>query len=232
MSIVEWLLNRNITCVGTLRTDRKGIPDQVKSTDNRDDKSTIFYHCESLKSVLTSYVVKKTKGWKNVLVLSSMHDTVKVTRDERMKPSTIVFYDHTKGGVDIMAGVYTTRCKSRRWTMNAMSYVLDTVWTNMNTIWNEINQNEKHDSYDFMWALSGALVRPFIQHRYDNRNGLTKNIVVSMMNFLGIDEFQPLSQQAAIEIVDKQRCHFCILDIAGEFAVILSPPPRSYYDRI
>ena len=31
-----------------------------------------------------------------------MHDKVKVTRDERMKPNVHCFYDHTKGGVDVL----------------------------------------------------------------------------------------------------------------------------------
>ena len=84
MTIVEWLLNRGITCVGTLHTERQGIPAEVK------DKSTMYFYNDELKSVLMSYVVKKTKGWKNVLVISSMHDSVKITKDERKKPSVII----------------------------------------------------------------------------------------------------------------------------------------------
>lgn len=112
MHISDWLNKRGLTIVGTLRTDRKGIPDTVKECKGRLDKSTKYFFCEDLKSILVSYVVKKKKGWKNVLVLSSMHSSTKVTRDQLLKQSVIVFY--TKGGVDIMdqcAGVYTTRSK-------------------------------------------------------------------------------------------------------------------------
>ena len=132
VTIAEWLLDRGLTVVGTLRTDRKGIPEAVKKVDNREDKNTKFFFCEDISSLLVSYVVKKKKGWNNVLVLSTMHKNVHVTQDERMKPDVITFYDHTKGGVDIMdqmAGFYSTRMKTHRWTMNAMAYVLDTVRT-------------------------------------------------------------------------------------------------------
>ena len=114
-------------------------------TTGRDDQSVKYAYCEEIKS-LVSYLVKKKRGWKNVLVLNSMHRYVSVTNDARKKPDVIVFYDHTKGGVDVMdqmAGCFTTRFKSHRWIMNALSYVLDTVRTNMNTPWNEMNPDKK-----------------------------------------------------------------------------------------
>ena len=40
-------------------------------------------------------------GKKNVIVLATMHDKVKVTNDQRKKPLLHEMYDHTKGGVDI-----------------------------------------------------------------------------------------------------------------------------------
>ena len=36
------------------------------------------------------------------MVLTSMHDKVKVTNDARQKPQVHVMYDHTEGGVDIV----------------------------------------------------------------------------------------------------------------------------------
>ena len=216
MTIADWLLDREITTVGTLRTDRIGIPEKVKDTNGREDQSTKYFYCEDLKSLLVSYVVKKKKGWKNVLVLSSRHKSVKVTKDQLRKPSVITFYDHTKGGVDSMdqmAGVYTTRCKTRRWTMNALAYVLDTVQTNMNTLWNEMNPDNKMCSYDFLWALSDELIKPFVQIRYNNRIGLPKHIVVAMMNVLGAQEYVP---EDAVVQVDKKRCYYCLAAIHGK----------------
>ena len=50
----------------------------------------------------TSYVVKKKQGNRNILLLNTMHDDVRCSRDERKKPNTICFGDKTKGGVDVV----------------------------------------------------------------------------------------------------------------------------------
>ena len=81
-----------------------------------------------------------------------MHDDVRCGRDKRKKPNTICFYDKTKGGadvVDMVIGKYTTKYKTRRWTMNVFAYALDTARTNTRTVFKEI----KHDirTFDFIW---------------------------------------------------------------------------------
>ena len=116
--------------LGTMCSDRPGIPNEMKETKSYESPSTLYTYNTDIKSVLVSYVIKTKSGVKNVLVLSSMHRNALTTRDERKKPHVIAFYDRTKGGVDVMAGIHTTRFKSRRWTMNALAYVLDTVRTN------------------------------------------------------------------------------------------------------
>ena len=42
MSIVEWLLERNITLNGTMRDERKGIPAELKLVAGREPKSTTW----------------------------------------------------------------------------------------------------------------------------------------------------------------------------------------------
>ena len=134
MIISEYLLNKGMTVVATMRSDRAGTPKEMKETKSRECPSTLYAYNTDIKSVLVSYVIKTKSGVKNVLVLSSMHRNALTTRDERKKPHVITFYDRTKGGVDVMdmmAGIHTTRFKSRRWTINALAYVLDTVRTNV-----------------------------------------------------------------------------------------------------
>lgn len=218
VTIAEWLRNRGLTVVGTLRSDRKGIPHEVKKTDGRDDKSTKYFYCEDINSLLISYVIKKKSGWKNVLVLSSMHKSVKVTNDERRKPDVIVFYDHTKGGVDIMdqmAGHYSTRCKTRRWTINSLCYVLDTIRTNIQTLWNEMYPEKKMSSHDLLWDLADHLIKPHVQRRYDNRAGIQKPIVLAMMDVLGIKEYVPQNFNPGPPAA-KRRCYYCLLDTHGK----------------
>ena len=42
-----------------------------------------------------------------------MHDHVQVTKDERCKPDSLVSYDHTKGGVDVVDIVETQYHKNK-----------------------------------------------------------------------------------------------------------------------
>ena len=117
VTLAEWCLERNITIVGTLKSDRKGIPKEMKGVADREEKSTAFCYSEDEKTMLLSYIDKKKKGKKNILALTTMHNQVKLSVDERKKPHALVFYDHTKGGVDVVdliSAKMSTRMKARR----------------------------------------------------------------------------------------------------------------------
>ena len=101
LPLARWAAEKNIAIVGTMRLDRKSIPPQIKKVDNRNKKSTFFVCGEDDELVLASYIDKKERSKKNVVVLTSMNDKVKVTKDERRKPQVHTFYDHNKGGVDV-----------------------------------------------------------------------------------------------------------------------------------
>ena len=93
---------------------------------NRDDKDIKFVYENEDGLMFASYVVNKKSGKRNILPLSTMHDDMRCSRDERKKPNTICFYDKTKGGVDVVhmvIGKYTNKYKTRRRTMNAFAYV-------------------------------------------------------------------------------------------------------------
>ena len=85
--ISEYLLDKGMTLVGTMLSDRAGIPKEIKET--------------KFRSVLVSYVTKTKSGIKNLLVLSLMHRNALTTTDERKKPHVITFYDRAKGGVNV-----------------------------------------------------------------------------------------------------------------------------------
>ena len=73
------------------------------------------YHTKE-KIILTSYIDKKKSGKKNVTVLPSMHDSVKVTKDQIKKPSVHAMYDHIES-VDVADLLWTsqsTRMKCKR----------------------------------------------------------------------------------------------------------------------
>ena len=79
--------------------------------------------------MLASYIDKEKSGKKNVIVLSIMHDSVKVANDQRKKLQIHSMYDHKKAGVDVvhlLPTSHSTRIKSKRWTINAFTFILDT----------------------------------------------------------------------------------------------------------
>ena len=83
-----------------------------------------FAHGKDDDLMLVSYVDKKKSGKNNVVVLTSMHDNVRVTKDKRRKPQVHTFYDHKKGSVDVLDFISSnrsTRIKSKRWPLNSLA---------------------------------------------------------------------------------------------------------------
>lgn len=85
--------------------------------DEREPKSTMYAFSEDGSIMLVLYVDKKKNVKENIVLLTRMQDDVRVTKDERCKPDSLVLYDHTKGGVDVVDLVSThnvTRIKHKR----------------------------------------------------------------------------------------------------------------------
>ena len=126
VTLAQWCLEKKISIVGTVRTDRKGIPKEMKELRDREEKSTKNCHSEDNKLLFVLYVDKKKTGKKNIVVLSTMHKSIGVTRDRRKKPKIIVLYDHTKGDadiVDLISSKFSVRIKSKHWTINALAFI-------------------------------------------------------------------------------------------------------------
>ena len=71
--MAQWLLDRGITSVGTLQSNRKGIPAEIKEFKDREtDLYEIYWEKDNGILNLHSYVVKaKSSGKRNVLLLST-----------------------------------------------------------------------------------------------------------------------------------------------------------------
>ena len=82
-------LRMDITVVGTLRSHRIGLPKELTEVKDRDDISVKYAFTEDGNIVLVSYAVKKKSGKRNILMLTTMHKSVKITCDSRKKPNVI-----------------------------------------------------------------------------------------------------------------------------------------------
>ena len=175
VSTATWLLSKNITCVGTLQTRRVGIPEEIRSTQNREEYSSkVFWEKEKGDMSITSYVVPSSKGMKNVLVLSTMHPILGTTKDDgKQKPVVFKLYDFTKGGTDQMdqrIGIYSTKTKSSNWTRVAFSHVFDTACVNTSTVF-ALSYDltlPNLDSFELLWKLVESLVLTLAQSRKIN----------------------------------------------------------------
>jgi len=109
--------NKKLTLVGTMKQNKREIPQKFKPARQRDENSSIFGFTKELPFV--SYVPKKNKS---VFLLSSLHDSA--IYSDSGKPEITEFYNRTKGAVDLldqMCARYIVQRTSRRWTM-AMFY--------------------------------------------------------------------------------------------------------------
>ena len=90
--IANWLLEKHITIIGTPMTNRRGIPDEVKIVTNREEFSQTIHFEEGKKDLaLCSYHVKtKSKGKRNVLILTTMRPMLSTREKEKNLQCTIL----------------------------------------------------------------------------------------------------------------------------------------------
>lgn len=113
--LTQNLLSKRLTCVGTLRKNKGCIPQLFLPHKNRSIESTIFRFRKNMN--LVSYVPKTNKA---VILLSSTHHDNEINETNKNKPSIILHYNSTKGGVhtlDQLAHSFSVKRKSNRWPM-------------------------------------------------------------------------------------------------------------------
>ena len=82
--LVEWLCDKNIACIGTLNSNQKGLPKEIKETKGREENSWISCKSDKGEITLNSYVAKtKSSGMRNVLLLQTTNPAHYVTQDDK-----------------------------------------------------------------------------------------------------------------------------------------------------
>ena len=83
ISLANWLIEKNIICVGILNNNCVGIPVELKDPKNREEFSTTLYFENDYKGLaLCTYTVKtKSPGKKTILILSAMQPLPGITKD-------------------------------------------------------------------------------------------------------------------------------------------------------
>lgn len=152
-----------LTLVGTMRANKKEIPEELKNNRSRDVGTTMF--CYDGPLTLLSY---KPKPAKMVYLLSSC-DEEGTVNPETKKPYMIEFYNSTKGGVDTfdqMCSVMSCSRKTNRWPMCVFYGMLNIACINSYIIYchNASTMGEKvMNRRDFMKKLHSQLVEPWLK---------------------------------------------------------------------
>ena len=86
--LADWVLEKDITSVGTLVANRRGLSKEFIKTAEREEFSyKVLWRKDEPHIPLHSYVVKtKSTGKRNVLLLSTLEPLLAVTRDDGKKP--------------------------------------------------------------------------------------------------------------------------------------------------
>ncbi|KAB0805145.1 hypothetical protein PPYR_02115, partial [Photinus pyralis] len=108
---LELLQKHNLTLVGTLRKNKREIPEffSAKIKEQRINTSMFGF---TKNMTLASY---KPKQNKIVLLLSTMHSADEIDQEtgDACKPAMLTFYNSTKGGVDVVGNYSVSRKSSR-----------------------------------------------------------------------------------------------------------------------
>lgn len=156
------LLRKKITCIGTLKKNKREIPVEFLPQRDRVPGSSLFGYQQDITSV--SYVPKKNKA---VVLLSTMHD--KGTLDEHTnKPDIIIDYNMTKGGVDTvdqMCSKYSVNRITRRWTMLVWYSLLNVAGINAQILFHSNQSNCPVVRRIFLKNLSFQLMKGHLTER-------------------------------------------------------------------
>ena len=73
--LATWALEKNITIAGTMKHELKSVAD-------REERLVMRFYNSKGKIRLVSYIDKKKSGKNNLIVLSTIHDNVKIPKDQ------------------------------------------------------------------------------------------------------------------------------------------------------
>lgn len=159
LDLLKYLANKQFSYVGTIRLNRRELPDIPCVMKNEPRYASRFFKDSTGTASLVAY---KAKPNKIVALVSSFHDIPYVVspESEKKKPNVVESYNRSKCGVDCfdsMARMYSTRCACRRWPMYVLFNILDIAAINSWVLYKETTL-EPISRRDFILKLVEELV--------------------------------------------------------------------------
>lgn len=198
--LVESLLDDKLTCVGTLRKNKREIPLSFLPQRQREVGSTLFGY--QFNMMLVSHVPKQNKA---VLLLTSLHDDDSIDV-ETHKPDVIIDYNRTKGGVDTadqMEAKYSVARVSRRWTQCLFYTMMNIAGINAQIIFKANKENPCIMRRIFLKNLSMQLMENWFKERAVI-NTLPRDIR------LFLEKYKESEPPAEVLERKRGRCGMCV----------------------
>ncbi|ROL48215.1 hypothetical protein DPX16_1652 [Anabarilius grahami] len=118
-----------------------------------------LFSTKVLKSDKITLSVYQCKPRRNVTILSTQHQHVAISTDNKRKPETVTYYNRTKVGVDVldqMARQYSVKGGTRRWPIAVFYNLLDLAAINACVLYRSCIENNI-PRRDFMLQLAQEL---------------------------------------------------------------------------
>lgn len=210
LPLVQRLRNESTTYVGTVRANRRDIPSIAKETKGakRTRGDTRHYHSNNV--VLCSFW---DKGSKPVLLLDSF-SKAPPTPPVGTKPDTVMFYNRTKSGVDVMdhlCRMFSAKRKCRRWPYSLAMNLVDVAGVNASIICRHLSASNKRESshvhHKFLKSAGYQLIDAQIQRRLATEH--LRGPAMKAVQLLGY-RMEVIESSAENHLLVKQaRCSLC-----------------------
>jgi hypothetical protein len=204
------LLNdHRLTLVGTMRKDKREIPNIFLDTKPRKANSSMFAFKE--KITMVSYVSHKKK---HVILVSTMHDDDAVDNDPDSptfgKPEQVLFYNCSKGGVDTVdkyKETYSTARICNRWSMRIFYSLLDIGALNSFIVLKANLGVPQMKRRKFLRELATKLCQPYMQSRLTIKS-TPVYAKQRICKILGIEDPRPQGEVPEDDALSG-RCYSC-----------------------
>lgn len=162
LRLADSLRDKGTSLLGTIRKQRREVPDGDTLMKNRDLHSTEIYST-GIEGSNTTLTIYKAKRKKTLYLLSTMHPTVSINNGHPKKlPETVESYNSSKVGVDVldqMSRYYTSKSGTRRWPMAVSFNIVDLAAINAWIVFKEVTGTQI-SRRNFLLQLMTELCQP------------------------------------------------------------------------
>ena len=167
--LFDELCEENTDAVGTLRANRKGVPNEIRSKRLQRGEIKAMYR--------DKLMVLKWKDKKDIYMISTIHDasTTNVGTQEtpKVKPQVCCDYNDTMGGVDLsdafLSNYPSARKRLKKYYQKQFRHILDMAVLNAHILY------KKHDGANhrlaFILQLVERIIEKYKTERVENRKG-------------------------------------------------------------